>query len=61
MRITTFKNGAYVMLEKNLVNGFYTITAKSEAGEVLDKISVDNYRSAIEYKRAFSKIAKAQR
>ena len=61
MKITTFKNGAYVTFEKNLISGFYTVTAKTESGQILDKVSADSYRGALEYRRSFSLIAKAQK
>ena len=51
-------NGALVHMERNDVNGFYTVLLRNPAGGIVDKTSCDTYRSACTYRRAFIKIAK---
>jgi len=55
-KITSFKNGADVIAEKN--GAWYCVTLRNPSGEVHDKIRCDDYRMALEYVRAFKAIAK---
>ena len=56
MKITTSKTGAHVTFEKYA--GWYAVRLIDSAGKVLDKIRCDDYKTACEYRRAFSAIAR---
>lgn len=51
------KNG-YVVLDVNPINGFFTVSLKTESGNLLDKISCDTKEDAMGYVKSFKKIAK---
>lgn len=51
------KNG-YVVLDVNPINGFFTVSLKTESGNLLDKISCDTKEDAMDYVKSFKKIAK---
>ena len=57
-KIKTFKNGAYTTFERVPHYGQYLVKAYSPAGALLDKIITFEYRTALEYKRAFDAIAR---
>lgn len=51
-----FKSGAFAMLEK--AGAWYITLARDSAGNLLDRMRCDDYRSAREYYRAFQNLAK---
>lgn len=53
-----FKNGAFVTMERNSVNGFYTVLVRTPSGEIHDKVSCDPYSEALNYWRSFALIAR---
>ena len=57
MKIYDHKNG-YVTVDSNPVNGFYTITLKTNSGKIYDRVSCDNKLDAKYYILSFRKIAK---
>ena len=57
MKINEYKNG-YATLERLFPSGMYLVQCYVGT-ELHDKIRCDDYRSACEYYKAFSKIAKA--
>ena len=59
MKIYEEKRG-YVVHEVSDYNGMHTVTLKSAAGEVKDKMRCDTASQAHDYVRAFRKIAKVQ-
>ena len=59
MKIHQEKHG-YVVHDITPHNAMHTVTLKSEAGAVLDKIRVDTASQARDYVRAFRKIAKVK-
>jgi hypothetical protein len=58
LKIKTFKNGAYVSFERVPFYGQWIVKVYSPAGALLDKVISFEYRTALEYKRAFEGIAK---
>ena len=58
MKIWSFKSGAYVALERVSPSGMYIVTVRNPSGDVHDKIKCDDRRMALEYVKAFKKIAK---
>lgn len=50
----------YVVHEVCAHNGMHTVTLKSEAGSVLDKVRCDTASQAHDYVKSFRKIAKAK-
>lgn len=58
MKIKLLKNGAYVSLEKTSPSGYYIVSLRNPSGNVHDKIKTDDYKSALEYKRAFLAIGR---
>ena len=57
MKIYEGKHGSYVTFEKT--GAYWTVRLRTGAGETADKVVCDDYRLAIEYRKAFLKIAKA--
>ena len=55
-KITSFKNGADVITEKN--GAWYSVILRNPSGEVHDKIRCDDYKTSLEYIKAFKAIAK---
>jgi len=59
MKIVSYKNGADVITEKLVQNGYwYCVTLRNPSGEVHDKIRCDDYKTSLEYVKAFKAIAK---
>lgn len=58
MKLYSYKHGD-VLVEWLFPSGMYLIQLRDTAGELIDKIRCEDYRTAMEYKRAFAKIAKA--
>ena len=56
-KVKLFKNGASVTFERNAATGFYTVRVYSPSFNLIDKVSVDNYRAACDYRRAFIELA----
>jgi hypothetical protein len=57
-KIKMFKNGAYVTFERNAFYGQYLVKVYSATDTLIDKIITYDYRTALEYRRAFNGIAK---
>lgn len=57
MKVYNGKSGKYVTFEK--AGGWWIAQLRTGAGEVADKIRCDDYRMAVEYRKAFLKIARA--
>jgi len=57
MKLYSYRNGD-VLVEKLLPSGMYLVQLRHANGVITDKIRCDNYRTAMEYKRAFAEIAK---
>jgi hypothetical protein len=55
-KIKTFKNG-YATMEKLFPSGYYLIQCY-KGSELHDKIRCDDYRTALDYFKSFSLIAK---
>ena len=53
MKTYLLKNGAFITFEKNAINGFYTVLLRAPNGSVFDRVSCDDYKNALDYKRAF--------
>ena len=58
MKITEFKNGAYVTFERD-AGGLYAVLLRDTSGNVKDKVRCDTYRDALAYRRSFIAIAKS--
>jgi hypothetical protein len=56
VKIYMGKNNAFVTFERCYSN--YIVTLRDSRGDVADKIRCDDYRKALEYRRAFLKIAR---
>ncbi|NKW09156.1 hypothetical protein HGG76_02605 [Ochrobactrum tritici] len=56
MKIYEGKGGRYVIFEKQ--GTMYEVRLRSGAGETMDKVRCDEYRLAVEYRKAFLKIAR---
>ena len=56
-----FKNGAYAAMDDYVTHAgtWYECSARSPSGYLLDRMRCDDYRMALEYYRAFCKLAKA--
>ena len=59
MKIFEGKGGRYVTFEKTTPSGLYVVILKTGSGEVMDKVRCDDYRLAVEYRKAFLKAARA--
>ena len=59
MKIHNEKHG-HVVHEVCAHNGMHTVTLKSEAGSVLDRVRCDTSSQARDYVKSFRKIAKVQ-
>lgn len=57
MNVKIFKSGWSVFFDK-MPSGFYCVKLRDLSDDLVDKISCDDYRMAMEYKKAFSAIAK---
>lgn len=55
-RMKLYSNGWHAMLEKSGV--WYSAIVRNARGDVHDKVRCDDYRMALDYYRAFSRIAK---
>ena len=51
------RNGKYVVFEKT--GSIWTVILRTGAGDVADKVRCDDYRLAVEYRKAFIRLAKA--
>ena len=51
------KTGALVNLEDIHHNGFYAVMLIDPSGNIHDRIMTDDYKSALDYRRSFIKIA----
>jgi len=52
----TYRNGWSTLLEKT--SYWYLVNVRTASGELHDKVRCDDYRSALDYWRAFNAIAK---
>lgn len=52
-----FKNGAWMTFTRT--GWYWTVKAYAPSGHLLDKIVCSEYRTACEYRRAFSALARA--
>lgn len=50
-------SGASVSMDKATVSGMYTLIVRTPSGEVHDKTRCDDYREALDYWKAFKRIA----
>lgn len=57
MSLKIFPTGWTVFFAR-MPSGFYVVKLRDRADNLIDKISCDTYRGAMEYKKAFSAIAK---
>jgi len=57
MKITEQKNGAWTVFEKR-AHGYYLVKLFNPSGWLHDKILCDTRAGALEYLRAFNRIAK---
>jgi hypothetical protein len=60
-KFKSHRNGWTTSFEQQYHNGMITVTIRTDAGEVYDRIRCDDYRNAMDYWRAFNGIAKAVR
>lgn len=51
------RGGAYVIFDRS--GPWWTVVLRTGAGEVADKVRCDSYATAVEYRKAFLKIARA--
>jgi hypothetical protein len=51
------KTGAWVNCESIRHNGFYAVMLIDPSGNIHDRIMTDDYKSALDYRRSFIKIA----
>ena len=51
-----YRNGWFTVMEKN--GPLYSAIVRNARGDVHDKVRCDDYRMALDYYRAFSRIAK---
>jgi hypothetical protein len=59
-KLKFFPNGAWTFIDApSFAGGMYHVKAYDPAGNVIDSIRCDTYRSAREYLRAFNALAKA--
>ena len=58
MKLIQFKNGALVTLDRNGINGMFSVLLRNPSGAVHDKVTCDTRRGAYEYFRAFKLIAR---
>ncbi len=57
MNVKIFPSGWSVFFER-LPSGMYSVILRNLSDSLVDKVRCDDYRMAMEYKKAFSKIAK---
>lgn len=57
MNVKIFPTGWSVFFAR-MPSGFYSVILRDRADNLIDKIHCDTYRGAMEYKKAFSAIAK---
>lgn len=57
MNLKIYKTGWSVFFDK-MPSGFYCVKLRDLSDNLVDKIFCDDYRMAMEYKKAFSAIAK---
>ena len=57
MKITEQRGGAWTVYER-LPSGWYSVKLYRPSGQLEDKITADTRAGALEYLRAFNKIAK---
>ena len=60
MKITEQKNGAWTVFER-LPSGWFSVKLYRPAGDIEDKVRTDTRAAALEYLRAFNKIAKVMK
>jgi len=56
-KITVYKSGALAFMRRCGIG--YETFARNPAGEIVEKMRCDDYRMALEYYRAFKRIAKS--
>ena len=56
MRIYDGKGGSYVTFERT--GAYWTVRLRTGSGETADKVMCDDYRMAVEYRKAFLRIAR---
>lgn len=61
MKITEHKTGAWTTFERTAPAGYYVAKLYTPAGNLHDKIMTDTRADALEYLRAFNKIAKGMK
>ena len=59
MKVYEGKGGAYVIFER--IGAWWHVVLRTGSGDVADKVRCDDYRLAVEYRKAFIKIARASR
>lgn len=57
-KITVAKSGAWTVFSKLLPSGMYEVKLYSAGGALLDKVRLDDYRSACDYRKSFNAIAR---
>lgn len=57
LSVKIFKTGFSVFFDR-MPSGYYCVKLRDRSDELIDKIMCDDYRMAMEYKKAFSAIAK---
>jgi hypothetical protein len=58
-KLNVYRNGWLAMMEPQS-QGMYLVLVRSANGDVYDKVRCDDYRNALDYFRAFNRIAKVQ-
>lgn len=56
MNVTSYRNGWSVIMDKG--SALYSVILRNASGEIHDKMRCDDYRDALEYRRAFQAIAR---
>lgn len=57
LTLKIFKTGWSVFFDK-MPSGYYCVKLRNRADDLIDKMTCDDYRMALQYKKAFSAIAK---
>ena len=61
MKIKEYKNGAWTVYERILPAGMYLVKLYRPSGELEDKVMTYDRAPALEYLRAFNKIARGMK
>ena len=60
--IKLHKSGAVVIMSRpSYPNGMFTVTLRAGMGALIDQVRCDDYRMAVQYRRAFNAQAKAMK